>query len=132
MSIYEGMGTSPCVICPTPIDKLTAHLPTGLSGFLHRKPEDYLNILNSGNGEKWIFAELKKLSLFPEMSALFSLRHPHIYMAYAVDILHMLDVGLSKDIWELVIRWIHGVPVKKGGLHPVDEAGPVLSEEQKY
>ena len=129
---YGGMGASPCVICPVPIDQLRDHLPSGLSGFLHRTPEVYLDILNSGKGEDWILRELKKLSLFPEMSALFSIRHPNIYMAYAVDILHMLDVGLSKDIWEQVIRWIHGVPMKKVGLHPVETDGPELMEAEKF
>ena len=55
---------------------------------------------------------LQELSLHPEDSALYAIIHPNIHLSFACDILHMLDVGLSKDIWTLVIRWIGGKDIR--------------------
>lgn len=111
----EGHGVMPCAACKTPLDGLCDHQESGQSLYEERRKQDYLDIINGGGTDAQISTKLKKLSMYPEMSALFGIRHPNVYFLFGVDILHMLDVGLSKDLWTLVVRWLHGVPVKSKG-----------------
>lgn len=98
----------PCHICYCPIEDLCKHNIKGNSPYPRRKPQHLQRILSQQRTLKEIDEELKQYSLYPEASALFGLYHPNIHFAFAVDLLHMMDVGLSKDIYALIIRWIDG------------------------
>ena len=119
MSCYTGMGHCPCVCCEVIKEELNRHQANGLSEYPIRDMFSRENILNSNMSKPEKDRALKKLSLQPENCAIYGLIHPKIHLAFACDILHMLDVGLTKDIWTLVIRWLDGKTVK--GLKQTDE-----------
>ena len=130
LSCYEGTGKLPCGICKVRKNDLCVHQESGETMFDYRKQEDFMKILKSNVSDSEKKKAWQNLSLYPERSALYAIRHPNVHMLFGVDILHMLDVGLSKDLWTLIIRWIHGVPVKRKG-RGVDVDGENVTEEAR-
>lgn len=114
LSLYNAPGAEcHCPICVTPKSDLASHQPSCRSLYPHRSKLTRELIKRSTDlSDKQKEAALKQLSMHPEDSALYGLIHPEIHLSFACDILHMLDVGLSKDIWTLVIRWLDGKEVK--------------------
>ena len=112
LNVYNGQGKMPCVACEIDRFHLCDHQPNGQSTAVFRVKDTYLGIMSAQMGSDNEKAALKTKSLHPEGSALYDFYHPNIHKAYLCDTLHMLDVGLCKDLWAAVVRWIDGKPLK--------------------
>ena len=101
-----------CVICECPCQNLSEHHTDGRSGYPVRETNTRPDIQNMGLRSAELTEALRQYSLHPEQPAIYGLLHPQIHLAYACDILHMLDIGMSHDIWEQIVRWFDGKEVK--------------------
>ena len=113
------MGAMPCHVCEIGKHDLGAHQTSGMSTAEYRTVDTYQDIIASNLDSDEEEAALKTKSLHPEGSALQGFYHPNIHKAFLADSLHMLDVGLCKDLWACIIRWIDGKPLK--AVEGVDE-----------
>ena len=120
LNTFNGMGKMPCHVCEIDKHKLCSHQPSGFSTAAYRTTDTYVNIMSQGLGWKQEEVALKLKSLHPEGTALLGFYHPNIHKIYLCDSLHMLDVGMCKDLWACVIRWIDGKPLK--AVEGIDES----------